>query len=199
MLTHLSIVFQKQAVVDLINFVESDGTSKAPDYSKLIDTPLLDSDTAKELLNDVLEDVDPSDVNTIDELKVLLTIVDKIEELIKGTIPAPVLTAAELDKLGLEGATPENIAEIIEAIKDTGTIPSKDELQDIINEVIGNDTNPELPNPLDIITNYADVSTNPVPSVNDYAKAGITGVDADNISDVNSFINSLPKTGASCC
>lgn len=49
---------------------------------------------------------------------------------------------------------------------------------------------------LDKIAAYADNNSNPAPTVQDYADAGVTGVSAGNLTDVNAAVDAVTKTGA---
>jgi hypothetical protein len=161
------------------------------------------------LLNSVLGQAQPGDVNTHAELNALATTVDQLMTL--AATPAgqalpstPGLTPETLAQLGLTGVTADNLAVILAAIAasaDNGSgIDSLAELQALVDAAITSYTNS-----LNAIGAYAGTSSLPAgsttPSVSQYTDAGVvltnTSVSQQTLVDaVNSVLATSVVTAA---
>jgi hypothetical protein len=99
--------------------------------------------------------------------------------------PAP--TVADYAEAGVTGVDAANLDDVNDAVDalvgvDVDTTP---EVQALVDTEIAEDVAQAK------IEAYADDNTNPEPTVADYAEAGVTGVTADNLADVNEAVDAL--------
>ena len=88
------------------------------------------------------------------------------------TNPAP--SVDDYANAGISGVTPDNLDEVNAAVGGNGTANITDAVQEGVATAI--------------VNNYAEDDTNPAPSVDDYTNAGISGVTADNLDEVNAAV-----------
>ncbi|CAN1521639.1 FG-GAP repeat [Burkholderiaceae bacterium] len=96
------------------------------------------------------------------------------------------VTQAQLQALGITGVTADNLATVqalISATADNGTgVDTWAEIQALVTQAAA------------VYTLSAYTSSNTVPTTADYAAAGVTGVNAANLSAINSALADLPAT-----
>jgi hypothetical protein len=144
--------------------------------------------SALKLLNEVIDGLNTTAVDTVAELTTLASTVDKLMRIaIADTAQATSvgLDAASLLGLGISGATPENLAQVVEAIRltqssDGQKINSIKQLQSAVD--------------LGIIMNYAQSANNStahvLPTLMQYISAGL--LSADNATNKSINANNLP-------
>ncbi len=143
-------------------------------------------DTAADLalMNRVLDTATTTQVDTAAELYAIGNAVTGIMTVAAGGTTS--LTAADFALLGLTGVTSANLASVLGAIAATADdgsgVDSLVELQALVDQIVASARAAALA----IITGYN--GTNTAPTVNDYLNAGITGVDANNLTAVNTVI-----------
>ena len=132
------------------------------------------------------------DVDTVAELQAIVNEIPSAKSMdiitnyasSDGTSTVPV--ESNFTDIGVEGITSENIAEVNEAI---AALQSED-----VDTVVEIEALIQSVDALNIIENYADSNTNTTPTVDDYAKAGVVGVTAENLDDVNAAVDSKVGT-----
>ena len=147
------------------------------------------------LMNAYLDASAGAAVDTASELSALATAVSKLAATAAVTPPAatptPGLTLADLAALGINGATADNLATIIAFIANSandGTgIDTKAELQALVNAAAAQAIKDAM---IAQISLYD--GTQSAPTRNNYADAGITGVDLTNRDVINSIVAQLP-------
>lgn len=149
------------------------------------------------LLNDIVGASQKTDVDTIAEIDTLARIANAIQLVAAGGTASPLLTVADLTKIGLSGATTENLQAIMNAIaaksddgKDTDSLA---ELQAIVNNAIVTHNNALAAIKTAAENNDATASS---PSVQQYSDAGISGVTSSNLSAINNALNTASVSGA---
>jgi hypothetical protein len=139
-----------------------------------------------QLFNSVIDVASVSSIDTWAEMDYLASIVNRISVLAAGGTPSPALSADDLARLGISGATNDNLTEILNAISatdDSGSgVSSLALLQNVVNVGISN----AVANSRAVIANYDGSVT--VPSLGDFTNSGVTGVTSANIASVNSFL-----------
>ena len=143
------------------------------------------------LLNDVIAQSDPTDVDTVAEIDALAARVQRVMTVAAGGTPVPALSLADLLALRVTGVTAETFSTIstdIAATADDGTgVDSVAELQAIVAAEAARRTAA-----LTLLGGYD--GTGPAPTVSDYTNAGVTGVTTDLLPAVNSAVAALPGT-----
>ena len=132
-------------------------------------------------------------VNSVAEVQALSNAVQSVMQAAGGAANKP--SKAELELLGITGVTDENLKAVQDQIKSTADDGSGvDSLFEIQQEAdIGI---AKVADALAKIANYADSSTNPAPTLQDYEDAGVTGVTAAKLAAINEIIDSKAKTEA---
>jgi hypothetical protein len=137
------------------------------------------------LLNEIFDKFVVAKVDTYPELQAAADVVADIFLVAIGGQAQSALSIERLASIGLTGVTTENLALIVQAIAnsadDTTGVDSLSEIQAMVNQV-----RTDQANALGVISGYD--GTNTVPSLNTFASAGITGVDALNIGIINQFL-----------
>lgn len=141
------------------------------------------------LLNDVMGEKATTDVDSPAEINALAAIVNGVMTTAAGGTASPALTAADLAAIGIAGVTADNLPAILAAIAattDDGTgADSLTEIQALANAAIAAN---------DVIVGYANDNSNPSPLVTDFAAIGVIGVNASNLSAINSAVDALTGT-----
>jgi hypothetical protein len=133
------------------------------------------------------------DVDTVEELQAVIdavvpsvNAVSKIEEYAEtnGTSATP--TIDDFTRAGVDGVDGDNLAEVNDAIAalDGEDVDTAAEIQDVVDGVVAGNK----------IEDYADNESNPTPTVADYEDAGVTGVTADNLDEVNAAVAAVEGT-----
>jgi hypothetical protein len=190
-----------QAVVDAYNKILSEANSNATDATPGSNPQASDyaaiganiglaisNTTALALLNDVVANLATTAVDTVAEINAIAVVVDKVMNAAAGT-PAT-LTLADYAVLGLpntgSGAvTAVNLSAVNNAIASAGgqsKVDSYAELSALVTAVA-------------TIVSYADDTTQAVPTLAQYAAAGVTGVNVGNLDAINSAVDANAATG----
>jgi large repetitive protein len=147
-----------------------------------------------QLFNSVIDVASTSSVDTWTELDYLANVINRISTTVAGGTPAPPVTASDLALLGITGATSNNLTDILSAIAatpDNGSgVSSLSLLQSVVNTGIAN----AVANSRAIIANY--IGLTGVPTLGDFANAGVTGVSSGNIASLNTFLAVIPESGS---
>ncbi|WP_396189466.1 beta strand repeat-containing protein, partial [Flavobacterium sp.] len=149
------------------------------------------------LLNDIVGAAQKTDVDSVAEINELARIANAIQQLVAGGSPSPALIPADFTKVGLTHVNADNINTVLAALtaqNDSGA--ATDSLAELLNIIDAATAN--FDSALADIKAAADSNnaTNSSPSQAIYNALGITGVTADNLSAINSALNSTPVTGA---
>jgi hypothetical protein len=153
---------------------------------------VINTASESQLLNSVIDVASVSSIDTWAELDYLASIVNRVSVLAAGGTPSPPLSADDLARLGITGATSNNLTEILNAIAattdDGSGVSSLSLLQNVVNLGITN----AVANSRAVIANYEGSSG--VPTLGDFANSGVTGVTHANLSSVNSFLVVIPAS-----
>ena len=185
-----------QAVVDAYNAIlnAADGTANGNSnltaaQFQALGLAVINTNAEALLLNAVVDSGSSSGVDTFAELQNLARIVDAISVTAAGGTPSPALTAADLALLGITGVTDANLAEVLAAIAataDDGTgVNTLAKVQAIATTAAAQATAAAIAK----IAAYA--GSAPTPTLNDYANAGVTGVNTGNLAIINSAVAPL--------
>jgi hypothetical protein len=140
------------------------------------------------LMNDVIDELSASAVDTQSELVSLSEVVNGILGTASGTAVSPPLTAASFALLGITGVTSENLAAVLAAIAATPTdgsgVDSFPELRLLVDNAVT-----AAASALTVISSFT--GSNTAPTVTTYTNAAITGISVANIAAVNSLIAEL--------
>jgi hypothetical protein len=169
------------------NAANNNVTLTASQYA-LLGVTTIDSAAKASLLNDVIDGKSSTSVDTQAEIAALASIVARIFEQAAGGTPNPPLTAADLAALGLTGVTTDNLAAILAAIAATADNGSGVSTLSAL-QTITTDAANAASAALAVISAYD--GTNTTPAVADYVAAGVTGVQAGNLTSINSVIAGL--------
>ena len=145
----------------------------------------IDTAAKSGLLNEIFDKFVIAKVDTYAELQAAGDVVGDIFLVAIGGQTQTDLSVERLASIGITGITADNLALVVQAIAnsadDTSGVDSLSEIQSIVNQVRADQTNA-----LGVISAYEGVNT--VPSLNTFANAGISGVDASNIGIINQFL-----------
>ncbi len=183
-----------QAIVNAYNEVlsaaDGDGT-KAGQLTKeqfaILGLVEIDEASETNLLNDIIGSSNPTDVNTYAALTKLANIVTEIIGAAGGS-GGDDLTASDFNDIGVIGVTDDNVNEVVDAIGDTpddGTrVDSVDEIQDIVDA-----TTTDVPD--NTVETFVESTSK---DVTGYGNAGIAGVDNDNLTTINTWVDATKDT-----
>jgi hypothetical protein len=137
------------------------------------------------LLNDVIDKLPTTAVDTNAEIVALAAIVKSIFATAAGEVVVPALTPQDLAALGITGVDAENIDSVIAAIAGTADngsgVDSLDELTTLVNTTLATSLAA-----IAVISGYD--GSNTIPGEADFTAISVTGVSASNISSVNSVL-----------
>ncbi|MEI7507557.1 MAG: hypothetical protein WCK23_12160, partial [Actinomycetes bacterium] len=181
-----SLVDAYAKVVSLANGAADGGVPlTAAEFSSL-GLPAVDTPAEVNLLNELIDIRPTSAVDSYQEIAALASIVTRFIGEVGGTPAVPALTPADFAALGLSGVTDANLAEVLAAIRASGTdgsgIDSLSEMRSIVDGAVAQ----SRLDAIDRISRYDGTSATVVPTLNDFANAGATGVTTNNLSSVNS-------------
>ena len=210
----ISTAYQKilaQADGIKLNTTDANKIATSADYKnigavigKAADSANAQSGAALNLLNDVLDGLNNTAVDTVKKVNDLAAIVDKIMTLSTATSPATAtavgLKLSDLATLGVTGVNADNLAQVVEAIRLTqsangAAVDSLKELQAAAD--------------LGVIMTYADtapgVSAHVAPTLNQYISAGLLSVEngsqkavtSNNLAAINSAVEALASADVS--
>ncbi|WP_408038870.1 autotransporter outer membrane beta-barrel domain-containing protein, partial [Tenacibaculum amylolyticum] len=139
-------------------------------------------------INAVVDGLTGADVDTTAEIQAIIDVViaGNVIENYADDNTNPVPTVTDYTNAGVTGVIAGNLAEV-NAVVDglTGAdVDSLSEIQAIVDGVVAGN----------VIENYADDNTNPAPTVTDYTDAGVTGVTAGNLAEINAVVDGLTGT-----
>jgi hypothetical protein len=185
-----------QAVVDAYNAIlnAADGTANGnatltASAFQALGLSVINSTAEALLMNAIVDAGTATSVDTLAELTELARIADAISQIAAGGTPSPQLTAADLAMLGISGVTDANLAAVLASIAATADdgsgVNSLAKLQSIATAA----ANQATATALSVISSYAGSTS--VPSLNDYANAGVSGVSVSNLAIINSAIAPL--------
>ena len=179
------------ASVSALNVIEdyaNNNSNTAPTVQDYINAGIVGVSASN--IDDVNAQVDAKtseDVDTVAELQAIVNGVPSAKAMdvitnyadTDGTSATP--TEANFTAVGVEGVTSTNIDELNAAIAalDAEDVDTIVEIEELIQSV----------DALNVIEAYANSNTNTLPTVEDYANAGVIGVTADNLADVNSAVD----------
>ncbi len=185
-----------QAVVDAYNAIlnAADGTANGnatltTAQFQVLGLTVISTNAESLLMNAIVDSGTSSSVDTLAELQALARIVDAISQTAAGGTPTPPLTAADLALLGITGVTDANLASVLAAIAATADDGSGVDTLAKVQSIATAAATQASAAALTVISAYTGIA--PVPTLNDYANAGVTGVDADNLAIINSAIAPL--------
>jgi hypothetical protein len=142
-----------------------------------------------DLLGDVIDTKTPTEVDSAVEL---LQLADAVNAVMAAANGATGPSLEQLERLGLDDLNPANLAAVQQAIRSTADdgsgVDSLDKLQDLVDSV-----NEAFSAIADAAQSNSATETRP--SALDYAKAGVTGVEAANLAALNSALNSAAVDG----
>lgn len=186
-----AIVSAYQSLFDLANGTDDtlNGNNPADSVYARLGVTDIDSATKTSLLGDVIDIKSNADIQTVPQIQALA---DAVNAVLQGAAGNTGPSLDELTRLGITGIDTSNMPAVLRAIANTnvnGTdVDTLTELQSVVSTgqaaaqaVVG------------VIQAYALANTSPqpiaptgtAPTVNDYANAGITGVDAQNVASIN--------------
>lgn len=158
--------------------------------SGLDDPDLVITTSRVSLLGDVIDRKRAEDVDTVLEIQALANIVNRV---MNEAQSVDGLTREDLIQLGIQGVTPDNLAAVLQAIRDTpgdGTgVDTFVELQNLVSLSVTT-----FNAALQIIQNYAKAHTDPTqlgtdqPTAQTYLDLGITNVSQTNVRSMNSAL-----------
>ena len=150
------------------------------------------------LLSNVVDGLASVAVDTVPELQALANAVTAVMVTANGTVSgASAVTKAQLDGMGITGVTDNNLADVLAAISNTPDNGSSVNTLPALQYVVNLGVNSASQSALTTISNFAadNTSSQPisgafayqgtVPTLRDYANAGVTGIDNNNLESVN--------------
>lgn len=152
----------------------------------------VDSAAKTSLLGDVIDIKASTDVDTIIEIQTLAQSVLAVMNQANGVVG---LTQAQLTGLGVTGLTTDNFAAVLRAITNTADdgagVDTLSELQSLVGTASTNAATARS-----VIATYADANSGTAPTLNDYAAAGVQGVDSTHLAAFNNALASVAVIGS---
>jgi hypothetical protein len=178
-----------QAVIDAYALVAAaanglaDGgaTLSANDYASL-GLDVINTTAEVSLMNDVLDAKSASGVDTYAELAAIATAVSGVIAETNGTNASPSLTIADFALLGISGVTENNLAQVITALRASSGVDTISELRSTVAAAVA----AAKAAAINVISQYDATSGSAVPTLADYANAGVSGVTSANLVSINS-------------
>ena len=165
----------------ILNYAADSSTSSAPiadDYSNIGIVDVTQDADALSLLNDVITLGDNTDVDTVSKLQALMIAVTSVINQAQGKIDT--LSKQQLELLGVEGATDNNLLAIRQMIaSDNQPMGKVENIQVEVNKAIASHT---------IQVYSVDSANNPSPTLDDYKTIGLPRLVQADIETVNSVI-----------
>ncbi|KJF92124.1 hypothetical protein UB34_20725, partial [Photobacterium leiognathi] len=160
------------ASVLTIRTYASDNTQAAPelaDFTKLgisgVDAPNLAA---------INEQINLQTLDTVNAIRTLVSSFNVIRAYAAdNTQPEP--SVSDYSDLGIAGVDSDNLAQINQQVDEQSLITISG-IRDVVNSV-------------NVIRAYASDNSQTAPQITDYAIAGVSGVDADNLADINAQVN----------
>ncbi|WP_205872730.1 hypothetical protein [Limnohabitans planktonicus] len=152
---------------------------------------LPDGSFGQQLLNQVIADKTTSAIDSVAEIEALAQTVQALLLTAAGGTPSVALNALDLQALGLSGVTPDNLSAILAALAATADngagVADLAALQNLVNTVRG-----DL---LQVLQRYASSNSGAAPTLADWQRADVQGVDSRNVFALNSALASSAITG----
>lgn len=200
----VSTTAQIQAMVDAYALVLAEANGAAADstqadpqagtYAAMGATAaaaLPDGSFGQQLLNQVIADKTTSAIDSVSEIEALANTVQTLLLTAAGGTPSVALSAADVQALGLSGVTPFNLSAILAAVAataDSGAgVADLAALQGLVNTVRGDS--------LQVLQRYASSNSGAAPTLADWQRADVQGVDSRNVFALNSALASSAITG----
>lgn len=199
-----------QAIVDayqaLINGADGNGandnTSLGQSEYAALGLKGLDNSKELSLMNDVIDALQPADVDTQQKLQLFATAVQNVMNTAAGITPAA--TLSDFATLGVAGVDATTLSAALKAIADTAddgsAISTLADLKAIVSAGVG--TSPDATtSAINLIAAYAgdNGALSPEPGAADYATAGVVGIGAagqPSVAEINSVLASTAVTNA---
>ncbi|PCH58534.1 MAG: hypothetical protein COC19_08410, partial [SAR86 cluster bacterium] len=150
-------------------------------------------------VNELVDGVSKTEADTVAEIDALVAVdaaqlaaLEKIANYADDSDANPVPTLFDYTTAGVSGVDGVNLAAVNQLIDAVGKAQA-DTVIEIDGIIAG--ASAQL-TALEKIANYADDSSNGVPTLADYVAAGVSGVDADNLAGVNELIDEASRTQA---
>ncbi len=186
-----AIVSAYQSLFDLANDTDDrlNGNNPADSVYALLGITDIDSATKTSLLGDVIDIKSNADIQTVPQIQALA---DAVNAVLQGAAGNTGPSLDELTRLGITGIDASNMPAVLRAIANTNAngsdVDTLTELQSVVST--GQAAAQAV---VDVIQAYALANTSPqptaptgiAPTVSDYANAGITGVNAQNLATIN--------------
>ncbi len=151
----------------------------------------VDNTAKTSLLGDAIDLKANADVDTIGAIQALADSVTAVMNQANGVSG---LTQAQLTALGITGLTTDNLPAVLQAIANTANngsgVDTLGELQTLVTN-----TGTSATAARSVIVTYADANGGTAPTVNDYADAGVTGVDNARLASINSALATASVVG----
>ncbi|NDF46001.1 MAG: hypothetical protein EB125_10040, partial [Betaproteobacteria bacterium] len=151
----------------------------------------VDNNAKTSLLGDAIDLKANADVDTIGAIQALADSVTAVMNQANGVSG---LTQAQLTALGVTGLTSDNLPAVLQAIANTADngsgVDTLGELQTLVTN-----TGTAAATARSVIVTYADANGGTAPTVNDYADAGVTGVDNTRLAALNNALATASVVG----
>ena len=182
-----------QAIVDayLTILATADGTADnsdnplASDYAAIGVTDVNDDVEELSLLGEVIDGLATTDVDAVSEVQAYADAVQSVMDAAAGDTSKP--SIEELQKLGIDGLTADNMALVQAAIGNTETdgsgVDSIAKIQALVTDIVD-----EYATAKGVIETYAKDGIT-APQTSDYVQYGVTKVDDSNVAAINSAID----------
>ena len=149
------------------------------------------------------EVIDRKTFSQIDTVKEIQTLSDDVTTLFETAAGGNALTLQQLSRLGITNVSANTLADVVAAIQATADDGSGINTYALLTGVI-TDRLLLIQQALGLISTYAQANTQPngpftgtAPSLDDYVNAGVSGVDAANVSAINNALTTLAVNEAS--
>ncbi len=147
------------------------------------------------LLNNLLDQQEPTDVDSVAKIKDLVSWVNQLSDFADGKPNAVAFKRSDFERMGVSGVTDANLNVLLDEVKKSGagTIDSLSDITALIDK-----SNLRIEAAFKAIQDYAQANENPsqaatgtAPSVQNYQDVGVLRVDANNRDIVNSALTTL--------
>ncbi|MFD2266726.1 DUF4347 domain-containing protein, partial [Vibrio thalassae] len=178
----LTTVASIQTVVDSLAIIQSyaaDNTQTAPTVTNYADIGVTGVDANN--LSEINGQVDSQSLNTVASIQTVVDSVNVIQSYAAdNTQTAPTVT--NYADIGVTGVDANNLSEVNGQV-DSQSLTTVAGIQTVVDS-------------LNVVLSYAADNTQTAPTVTNYADIGVTGVDANNLSEVNGQVDSQSLTTA---
>ncbi|WP_208846182.1 hypothetical protein, partial [Aliivibrio finisterrensis] len=176
----LTTVAAFQTLTDSVNVIQSyaaDNTQPVPSVSDYADFGVTGVDANN--LAEINAQVDSQSLTNVASIQTLIDSLTVIQNYaVDNTQTAPTVT--DYAQVGINGVDANNLSEVNGQV-DSQSLTTVAAIQTLINSV-------------NVIQSYAADNTQTAPSATDYVVVGVTGIDANNLSEVNGQVGSQSLT-----